>query len=242
VGAKPPKGILLHGAPGTGKTLLAKAVATEAEANFISVKGPEFFSKWVGESERAVRETFRKAKQAAPCIVFFDEIDALIPTRGAGGSDAHAMHMSMGPLHRIIFPYQFHFRTVNTHIFIPQPLTGDVPSDKKMIYDALAAGKCFVGYDLPASTRGFRFTARGREQTAIMGEEIPARGGVTLQAHLPKPAEIRIIKGGKTIGKWKESYAYTHIATEPGVYRVEVWRNYLGRKRGWIFSNPIYLR
>ena len=159
-----------------------------------------------------------------------------------GGSDAHAMHMSMGPLHRIIFPYQFHFRTVNTHVFIPQPLTGDVPSDKKMIYDALAAGKCFVGYDLPASTRGFRFTARGREQTAIMGEEIPAKGGVTLQAHLPKPAEIRMIKDGKTIGKWKESYAYTHIATEPGVYRVEVWRNYLGRKRGWIFSNPIYVR
>ncbi|HLE91717.1 MAG TPA: hypothetical protein VI753_11260 [Anaerolineales bacterium] len=111
-----------------------------------------------------------------------------------------------------------------------------------MIYDALAAGKCFVGYDLPASTRGFRFTARGREQTAIMGEEIPARGGVTLQAHLPKPAEIRMIKDGITIGKWKESYACTHIATEPGVYRVEAWRNYLGRKRGWIFSNPIYVR
>ena len=159
-----------------------------------------------------------------------------------GGSDAHAMHMSMGPLHRIIFPYQFHFRTVNTHVFIPQPLTGDVPSDKKMIYDALAAGKCFVGYDLPASTGGFRFTARGREQTAIMGEEIPAKGGVTLQAHLPKPAEIRMIKDGKTIGEWKESYAYTHIAAEPGVYRVEVWRDYLGRKRGWIFSNPIYVR
>src|SRR5688572_2232734 len=159
-----------------------------------------------------------------------------------GGSDAHAMHMSMGPIHRIIFPYQFHFRTINTHIFIPQPLTGDLPTDKKMIYDALAAGKCFVGYDLPASTRGFRFTARGREKTAIMGEEIPAKGGVTLQAHLPEPAEIRMIKDGKLIGKWRESYAYTHIATEPGVYRVEVWRNYLGRQRGWIFSNPIYIK
>jgi hypothetical protein len=159
-----------------------------------------------------------------------------------GGSDAHAMHMSMGLLHRVIFPYQFHFRTVNTHAFIPQPLTGDVPTDKKMIYDALAAGRCFVGYDLPASTRGFRFTARGREQTSIMGEEVSAKGGVTLQAHLPNPAEIRMIKDGKTVGKLKESYAYTHIATEPGVYRVEAWRNYLGRKRGWIFSNPIYVR
>ena len=84
--AKPPKGILLYGPPGTGKTLLAKAVATESEANFISVKGPEFLSKWVGESERAVRETFRKARQAAPCVIFFDEIDAIAPARGSLGN------------------------------------------------------------------------------------------------------------------------------------------------------------
>ncbi|RLF51190.1 MAG: AAA family ATPase [Thermoplasmata archaeon] len=86
--AKPPKGILLYGPPGTGKTLLAKAVATESEANFISVKGPEFLSKWVGESEKAVRETFRKARQAAPCVIFFDEIDAIAPARGSLG-DTH---------------------------------------------------------------------------------------------------------------------------------------------------------
>ncbi|MFW9997245.1 MAG: CDC48 family AAA ATPase [Candidatus Odinarchaeota archaeon] len=77
------KGILLYGPPGTGKTLLAKAVANESEANFISVKGPEFMSKWVGESEKAVRETFRKARQAAPCIIFFDEIESIVPTRGS---------------------------------------------------------------------------------------------------------------------------------------------------------------
>ncbi|MDO8724713.1 MAG: CDC48 family AAA ATPase [Candidatus Methanoperedens sp.] len=86
--AIPPKGILLYGPPGTGKTMLAKAVATESQANFISVKGPEFLSKWVGESEKAVRETFRKAKQSAPCIVFFDEIDSIAPARGNGG-DSH---------------------------------------------------------------------------------------------------------------------------------------------------------
>lgn len=80
--AEVPKGILLSGSPGTGKTLLARAVANESEANFIAVKGPEFFSKWVGESEKAVRETFRKARQAAPTIIFFDEIDALAPQRG----------------------------------------------------------------------------------------------------------------------------------------------------------------
>lgn len=86
--AEPPKGVLLYGPPGTGKTLLAKAVATEAESNFISVKGPEFLSKWVGESEKAVRETFRKAKQASPCVIFLDELDAIAPQRGLS-SDSH---------------------------------------------------------------------------------------------------------------------------------------------------------
>jgi transitional endoplasmic reticulum ATPase len=82
MGVHPPKGILLYGAPGTGKTLLAKAVATESEANFILVKGPELLSKWVGESEKAVREVFKKARQTAPTIICFDEIDSLAPRRG----------------------------------------------------------------------------------------------------------------------------------------------------------------
>ncbi len=81
-GIKPPKGVLLYGPPGTGKTLIAKAVANEAEANFISVKGPELLSKWLGESEKAVRKIFKKAKQVAPCIIFFDEIDAIAGMRG----------------------------------------------------------------------------------------------------------------------------------------------------------------
>jgi len=84
--ARAAKGILLYGVPGTGKTLLAKALAHESQANFIAVKGPEFLSKWVGESEKAIRETFRKARQAAPCIIFMDEIDAIVPIRGRGES------------------------------------------------------------------------------------------------------------------------------------------------------------
>jgi len=88
-GIRPPKGILLSGPPGCGKTLLARAVANESEVNFISVRGPELLSKFVGESERGVREVFRKARQAAPCIVFFDEIDALLPSRSASSSDSH---------------------------------------------------------------------------------------------------------------------------------------------------------
>jgi transitional endoplasmic reticulum ATPase len=88
-GAMPPKGILLYGPPGTGKTMLAKAVANESEANFISIKGPELLSKWVGESESGVREVFRKARQAAPTVVFFDEIDAIAPVRASGYGDTH---------------------------------------------------------------------------------------------------------------------------------------------------------
>ncbi len=88
LGVSPPKGILLYGAPGTGKTLLAKAVANESDANFISVKGPEMLSKWVGESEKAVREIFKKARQTAPTIIFFDELDSIVPRRGMG-SDSH---------------------------------------------------------------------------------------------------------------------------------------------------------
>ena len=87
MGVTPPKGILLYGPPGTGKTMLAKAVANESEANFILVKGPELLSKWVGESEKAVRKVFEKARQTSPSIIFFDEIDSLAPRRGASGDN-----------------------------------------------------------------------------------------------------------------------------------------------------------
>jgi len=89
VDVETPKGILLHGPPGTGKTMIAKALATMTDSNFISIKGPELLSKWVGESERGVREIFRKARQAAPCIIFIDEIDALVPRRGSSDSGSH---------------------------------------------------------------------------------------------------------------------------------------------------------
>ncbi len=88
-GIRAPKGILLHGPPGTGKTLIAKAVAKMTDSNFISIKGPQLLSKWVGESEKGVREIFRKARQAAPCIIFFDEIDALVPKRAGAGAGSH---------------------------------------------------------------------------------------------------------------------------------------------------------
>ncbi|MFH0897691.1 MAG: CDC48 family AAA ATPase [Candidatus Bathyarchaeota archaeon] len=88
MGIRPPNGVLLYGPPGCGKTLLARAVCTESEANFISIKGPEIFSKWVGESEKAIREIFRKGRMAAPAVIFMDEIDSLVPRRGGGYSDS----------------------------------------------------------------------------------------------------------------------------------------------------------
>jgi len=88
MGIRAPKGIFLYGPPGCGKTLLARAVATESEANFITIKGPEVFSKWVGESEKAIREVFRKARMAAPAVIFFDEFDSLVPRRGMGYADS----------------------------------------------------------------------------------------------------------------------------------------------------------
>jgi len=98
LGIRPPKGVLLYGPPGCGKTLLAKAVATESEANFIAVRGPELMSKWVGETERGIREVFRKARTAAPAIIFFDEIDALVPRRGMGYADSGVTERAVSQL------------------------------------------------------------------------------------------------------------------------------------------------
>lgn len=159
-----------------------------------------------------------------------------------GGSDAHALAMHLGPLRRTIFPYSYHFQCINTHVFVPRPLKGDAAEDGSMILDGLRQGRCFIGYDLPHPTRGFSFTAHGLEQEAIMGEEISARGGVTLQIHLPLRTECRLLKDGKPLKTWTKRDLCTYIVTEPGVYRVECYIYYLGRRRGWIFSNPIYVR
>jgi hypothetical protein len=159
-----------------------------------------------------------------------------------GGSDAHAIRISLGPIVRVIFPYEFHFRAVNTHVILSEPLSGDVNTDKKLIYEAMSQGHCFIGYDLPASTRGFTFTAQGLEKNVIMGDELPAKNGVTLQAKLPAPAEMRLLKNGQVIQTRKNKLSFAHITTEPGVYRIEAYRKYLGKLRGWIYSNPIYVR
>ena len=159
-----------------------------------------------------------------------------------GGADAHAFHASLGPLPLTIFPYETHFRAINTHILVPDALTGDADADRRTIYAALAAGHAFIGYDLPASTKGFHFSAHGRESTAICGDELPAEGGVTFKLRLPAAAECHLLRNGEVVQKWKEYEICSYVTTQPGVYRVEVYRPFLGRRRGWIFSNPIYVR
>ncbi len=158
-----------------------------------------------------------------------------------GGSDAHAEHKSLGPIHKVIFPYEYHFRMINTHILVPSGLSGDLLRDKKMVMDALATGHCFVGYDLPAPTRGFQFSGQSKVGTASMGDEIQLSGPVTLQVKLPSAAEIRLIRNGRVV-KSGGGEVMIYIANEPGVFRVEAYRQFMGKQRGWIFSNPIYIR
>jgi hypothetical protein len=159
-----------------------------------------------------------------------------------GGSDAHAMRASLGPLKRVLFPYEFHFQAVNTHIHTTEPLVGDAALDRITVLEALRKGHAFVGYDLPASTRGFRFSAQGMAKSVWMGDEIPAKHGVTLQIKLPLRTECNLVKDGETIQTWTDREVTSHITTDPGVYRVEVFLPYRGKLRGWIFSNPIYVR
>lgn len=220
------------------------------------VQGYTGLELWNGLSEIKVRgktflhilfyvffPRFLALQPPAPTLQKWDELlNSGKRVVAIGGSDAHALQVRAGLLRWVVFPYDFHFRAINTHLLTPSPLTGDLPADKRMIYEALAAGHCFVACDLHHSARGFRFTAQGREKTAIMGDEIPANGGITFTIRLPEAAEIRLLKDGQVLRTWKHAEVATHITTEAGVYRVEVWRHALGRMRGWIFSNPIYVR
>lgn len=158
-----------------------------------------------------------------------------------GGTDAHAFTRNLGPIRRTLFPFEFHFKTINTHLFVPQTLSGDAVEDRRSILEALGQGHAFVGYDLPYPTRGFHFTAQGKEGLVYMGDEVGSQGGVTLQIRLPIRTECSLLKDGQVIKTWRKNEICTYITTEPGIYRVEAYIHYLGARRGWIFSNPIYV-
>ena len=158
-----------------------------------------------------------------------------------GGSDAHCIEMRKGVLKRKIFPYQFHFQSINNHILIQTQLSGNYQTDRKAIIDAFRNGNSYIGYDLPASTKGFRFYAQGNQKNAIMGEEIELVSSITFQIRLPEAVECRLIHNGNIIKTWINQEICTFITKSPGFYRVECYISFFGKKRGWIFSNPIYV-
>ena len=171
----------------------------------------------------------------------WDELLQTRPVAAIGGSDAHSNSYRIGPLSREVQPYGYLFHCVNTHLLSEEPLTGDVKRDRAAIYGALRAGRGFLGYEQPGAIAGFAFWARSGDGEATMGETLALQGTVELRVTCPRPAEIRLVRDGRVVAQARgERLAL--VAHEQGVYRVEAYRRYAGRRRGWIFSNPIYVR
>ncbi|TFG72529.1 MAG: hypothetical protein E4H27_02465, partial [Anaerolineales bacterium] len=154
-----------------------------------------------------------------------------------GNADAHATPYTMGPVKRVIFPYEYLFRCVNTHILTRNSLSGILEEDKTVIYEALRSGRTWVGYDLPHSTRGFRFEARSGSSLAVSGEELRRLGATVIDIQTPAPGEIHLLRNGKRI-LHNSGTTLRHTTEVPGIYRVEVYKRFRGRKVGWIFSSP----
>jgi hypothetical protein len=158
-----------------------------------------------------------------------------------GNSDAHGTIFHLGPIKRAVLPYDYLFRCVNTHLLVDQPLIGELERDRKLVYDALRAGRAFVAYDRAAAARGFTFTARTGAQRAVMGDEIKRSGVTRFEVRCPSAGWIRLLRDGNVVAsRFGRALDYTSI--DPGVYRVEVKRFFRLWMRGWIYSNPIYVR
>lgn len=162
------------------------------------------------------------------------------PIVAVGGVDAHQIIKKYGPLTIKLYPYLHHFRSVTTHILTEKKLTGNFIEDRVTVIEALRQGHCFVAYDLPAATDGFRFSVHNDDGQFLMGDQVKIKGGLTFQIKLPEKNLCRLLKNGKVLKEWQNRDLCTHITTEPGVYRVESFIPYKGQLRGWIFSNPIY--
>lgn len=210
--------------------------------NFFS----EFRGKIKGKVTALFYALFPQFIAQQPCTEILKKWDALLSAGkkvvAIGGSDAHALRLRWGPLKKVIFPYEFHFETINTHVLVPNQLCGNLQIDKKMIYAAIGAGRSFIGYDLPAPTFGFRFTAQSIGKSASMGDEIIIKNGVTLQIRVPEIASVHLLRNGKIVKTWDDTQFCTYITSKPGIYRVEVYIHFLGKLRGWIFSNPIIVK
>lgn len=156
------------------------------------------------------------------------------------GSDAHALHYRSGPLRKVIFPYRYHFSTINNHLLLPEPLTGNVLADGKAVYHALGKGSSFICLDAAAPPEGFIFTAENDEGIFNLGDEVELNPGATIRISLPRKATIRLIHNGTPLTEQDDSDLMVKTIDKPGAYRMEAILNHLGKQRGWIFSNPIY--
>jgi hypothetical protein len=190
----------------------------------------------------------------------WDELLAERQVVAIGGTDVHAQQIKIGIFSRCFLPYNHCARALNTHILTQDRMLGPkgseatgheamdrhdehVQHDRQIVLQALAAGHCWIGYDLAGSTRGFRFSAQNHHGEAIMGDCLPppTSGKTTFNITLPQQATIRLIHDGRVIHEAKARDLHYESA-EAGVYRVEVWKRRWGKLRGWIFSNPIYVR
>jgi hypothetical protein len=157
-----------------------------------------------------------------------------------GNSDAHAWDISLGPLTRTMYPYEYLFRTVNTHLLLSGPLARQKTTAQRQIYDALRAGHCYVSNDLVASPRGFSFKGWSGGKQVIMGDTLPLAGHANLVVTAPQRATLRLVRNGTVIAETNGTSLQQTIR-QPGVYRVEAHRWFWGYRRGWIYSNPIYI-
>ncbi|NLG52235.1 MAG: CehA/McbA family metallohydrolase [Chloroflexi bacterium] len=159
---------------------------------------------------------------------------------GIGGSDAHATIYHLGPLARRVFSYQHLFRSVNTHLLVSSPWTGDASQDAQLVYQALAAGRAFVAYGGLAPARGFSFTAECDGATYTMGDEFSIHSEAIFRARVPARAHLRLIHNGACVAE-ATGTELIHRSSAPGFYRIEALRHYAFRERGWVYSNPIYV-
>lgn len=157
-----------------------------------------------------------------------------------GGADAHGETYSMGPLTRELFPYEYLFQCVNTHVLTALPFNGDLARDKGLLYDGLRAGRTWVGYDRLSPTSGFELRARSGANEALIGGELVRTGAVVFEVRTPRTADIRLIRNGDTVARTK-GRALTYTTAQAGIYRVEAYIRHRLAQRGWIFSSPIYV-
>lgn len=171
----------------------------------------------------------------------WDELLRSRPIAALGGSDAHGTVYRLGPIERPVLSYDYLFRALNTYLLSPEPLSGDLEHDRRLVYGALREGCSFLGYQRLAAVAGFTFWARSGGAEATMGEQLPLQGRVELRAALPAPARLRLVRDGQVLAEARGG-RLAWVGRRPGAYRLEAHRRYAGRWRSWILSNPIYVR